>query len=208
MEATVFYLLMPQKYINSKQKNLKWNHAQYFLRNISKHFAVNSMIKTGLDGYVYNFSVDYNIYDFSDIIDIYKYLMKKNIKYTLDFLKIGCFGESLASNCKRPLQCISLNKRPCQVTTLVNINFNKVIYYLFTVSVNKFEGSFDTIYNSYARVCVPNKVKNVNVKIFGEFETRFLVNMNRVSVNVHWMKVHAIRIKNRIMINAGVSLKN
>ena len=49
------------------------------------------MIKTRLDGYVYNFPVDYNIFDISDIINIYKYLMKKNIRYCLDFLKIGSF---------------------------------------------------------------------------------------------------------------------
>ena len=33
--------------------------------------------KTGLNGYVYEFSVDYNIIDTSNIIDIHKYLMKK-----------------------------------------------------------------------------------------------------------------------------------
>ena len=33
--------------------------------------------KTGLNGYVYEFSVDYNIIDTSNIIDIHEYLMKK-----------------------------------------------------------------------------------------------------------------------------------
>ena len=36
------------------------------------------MKKTGLNGYVYNFSVDYNIIDTSNIIDIHKYLKKKH----------------------------------------------------------------------------------------------------------------------------------
>ena len=36
------------------------------------------MIKTGLNGYVYNFSVDYNTIDTSNIIDIHKYLIKKH----------------------------------------------------------------------------------------------------------------------------------
>ena len=34
--------------------------------------------KTGLHGYVYEFSVDYNITDVDDIINIYKYLMKNH----------------------------------------------------------------------------------------------------------------------------------
>ena len=36
------------------------------------------MKKAGLNGYVYEFSVDYNIIDTSNIINIHKYLMKKN----------------------------------------------------------------------------------------------------------------------------------
>lgn len=44
------------------------------------------MIKTGLNGYVYNFYVDYETIDISDIIKIYKYLMEKqDIKQCLDF---------------------------------------------------------------------------------------------------------------------------
>ena len=36
------------------------------------------MKKTGLKGYVYDFSVDYDAIAVSDILDIHKYLMKKN----------------------------------------------------------------------------------------------------------------------------------
>ena len=46
--------------------------------NISKDFSVDNMKKTQLNGYVYNFSVDYNIIDTSNIVDIRKYLMKKH----------------------------------------------------------------------------------------------------------------------------------
>ena len=36
------------------------------------------MKKTGLNGYVYDSSVDYDAIAFDDILDIHKYLMKKN----------------------------------------------------------------------------------------------------------------------------------
>ena len=39
--------------------------------------AIN-MKKTGLNGYVYGFSIDYNIIDNIDIIDTHKYLIKKH----------------------------------------------------------------------------------------------------------------------------------
>ena len=48
------------------------------LENISKDWSVNNMEKTGLKGYVYDFSVDYNAIAVADILDIHKYLMKKS----------------------------------------------------------------------------------------------------------------------------------
>ena len=48
------------------------------LGNISKGFSVDNMKKTGLNGYVYDFSVDYDAIAVDDILDIHKYLMEKN----------------------------------------------------------------------------------------------------------------------------------
>ena len=39
---------------------------------------MDNMKKTGLKGYVYDFSVDYDAIAVSGILDIHKYLMKKN----------------------------------------------------------------------------------------------------------------------------------
>ena len=49
------------------------------LGNISKDWSVDNMKDTGLNGYVYDFSVDYDATDVDDIKDIHKCLMKKNI---------------------------------------------------------------------------------------------------------------------------------
>ena len=44
-----------------------------------KHFRTNdNMKKTGFNGYIYDFSADYNAIVITDILDIHKYLMKKN----------------------------------------------------------------------------------------------------------------------------------
>ena len=48
------------------------------LGNISKDWSVDIMIDTGLNGYVHDFSVDYDATDVDDIKNIHKYLMKKN----------------------------------------------------------------------------------------------------------------------------------
>ena len=46
--------------------------------NISKEWSTDNMKKTELNGYVYDFSVDYDATDVDDTVDIHKYLMKKN----------------------------------------------------------------------------------------------------------------------------------
>ena len=46
-----------------------------------KHFkrlVIDSMKKKGFNGYIYNFSVDYDATVVDDILDTHKYLMKKN----------------------------------------------------------------------------------------------------------------------------------
>ena len=49
------------------------------LGNISKDWLVDNMKRAGLNGYVYDFNVDYDAADADDIKDIHKYLMKKNV---------------------------------------------------------------------------------------------------------------------------------
>ena len=48
------------------------------LGNIPKDWSVDNMKKIGLTGYAYDFSVDYDAISVDDILDIHKYLIKKN----------------------------------------------------------------------------------------------------------------------------------
>ena len=48
------------------------------LANISKDWTVDNMRKTGLNGYVYDFSVDYSDTVVNDILEIHNDLIKKN----------------------------------------------------------------------------------------------------------------------------------
>ena len=51
---------------------MSWKHLD------PKDWSVDNMKDTGFNGYVYDFSVDYNANDVNDIKDIHKYLIKKN----------------------------------------------------------------------------------------------------------------------------------
>ena len=46
--------------------------------NISKDWSVDNIKDTGLNGYVYDFSVDYDSIDVDDIKGIHQYFMTKN----------------------------------------------------------------------------------------------------------------------------------
>ena len=48
------------------------------LGNISKDWSTDNMKKTVFNGYVYDFRADYDATDVDGIVDIHKYLMKKN----------------------------------------------------------------------------------------------------------------------------------
>ena len=63
--------------IKFKGKDSKIVAIPLCLGNVSKDWSLDNMKDTGLNGYVYDFSVDHNAADVDDIKDIHKYLMKK-----------------------------------------------------------------------------------------------------------------------------------
>ena len=62
-----------------KVKDSKTVATALCLGNISKDWSTDNMKKTNFNGYVYDFSVDYDATDNDDIKDIHNYLMKKII---------------------------------------------------------------------------------------------------------------------------------
>ena len=65
--------------INFKAKDSEIVPYPLCLENISKDFDPSNAVKTGLNGYVYDFNVDYWSIANDKILDIHNYLMKKNI---------------------------------------------------------------------------------------------------------------------------------
>ena len=69
---------MAPKLLNLNQKILKFFHIHYAQETFQENGQYIIWKKTGLNGYVYDFSVDYDAIAVDDILDIHKYLMKKN----------------------------------------------------------------------------------------------------------------------------------
>ena len=60
-----------------------------------------------------------------------------------------------------------MKNQECKVRPkIVSINSNNPIFYPFSVKVNKCSGNCNNINDPYARICVPDFVKNLNVKVF------------------------------------------
>ena len=77
-EANSYLFVNGTEIIKFKAKDSEIVATPLCLGNISKDWSVDNMKKTGFNGYVYDFSVDYDAIAVDDILDIHKYLMKKN----------------------------------------------------------------------------------------------------------------------------------
>ena len=64
-------------------------------------------------------------------------------------------------------KCISMNNQECKIRPeIININSNEPLFYPYSIKVNKCSGSCDNINDPYAKLCVPDVVKNINIKVF------------------------------------------
>ena len=75
------------------------------------------------------------------------------------------------------LDCISINNQECKVRPqIVNVNGDDPMFFSFSIKTSKCSGSCNSINNPYAKLCVPDVVKNLNVNLFnvvsGNNETR------------------------------------
>ena len=49
---------------------------------------------------------------------------------------------------------------------MIDINNNAPVFYPYSIKVSKCSGSCNNISNPYAKLCIPDVVKKINVKVF------------------------------------------
>ena len=60
-----------------------------------------------------------------------------------------------------------MKNQECKIRPeIVDVNSNNPIFYPFSIKTNKCSGNCNNISDAYARICVPDAVKNLNVKVF------------------------------------------
>ena len=102
-----------------------------------------------------------------DILGMCTYLIKAhNIVSVFVFIKklfimLLRFGGSWAT------KILSTNNEPSTgMQTHINTNYNEPLFYLPTAGASNWGGTFNTIGDSYIRMCASDKVKNMNEEVF------------------------------------------
>ena len=73
----------------------------------------------------------------------------------------------LSSNITGALNCISINIQECKVRPeIIDVSSHNLISYPLSVKINRCSGNSNNINHPYARICVPDIVKYLYVKVF------------------------------------------
>ena len=73
----------------------------------------------------------------------------------------------LSSSITDALNCVTINNEECKFRPeIVDVSSNNPIFYPVSVNVNRCSGNCNSINDPYAKICVPDIVKNLNVKVF------------------------------------------
>ena len=104
-----------------------------------------------------------------------------------------------------------MKNQECKVIPqIVNVNWDDLACFLFSIKRSKCSGRCNSFNNPYAKLCVPDVVKKLNVKVFNlmtrtnKQDTQN--NMKRVTVNVDQMAVFVIA--NNAGMKMNVNVKN
>ena len=65
------------------------------------------------------------------------------------------------------LSCISMNNQVCKARPgIINFNSNNYVFFPFAIKKSKCSGNCNNINDPYAKIYVPDIVKDLNVKVF------------------------------------------
>ena len=88
------------------------------------------------------------------------------------------------------LSCISMNNQECKTRPqVVNVNGDEPVFFPFSIETSKCSGSCNNINYPYAKICVPDAVKNLNVKVFN------LMSRTNETRHIEWHKTCKCKCK-------------
>ena len=71
------------------------------------------------------------------------------------------------ANANSLLNCISIKNQECKVRPeIISFNSNEPVFYPFSIKTSKSSGSCNNINDPYAKIYIPDVIKDLNVKVF------------------------------------------
>ena len=81
------------------------------------------------------------------------------------------------------LDCASMNYQECKIRSeIVNVHINELMFYPYSIAINKCKGSCNTINDSCAKLCVSDIIKNINITVFN------LMSKTNETSHIEWHK--------------------
>ena len=88
------------------------------------------------------------------------------------------------------LEFVPMNNQECKIRPeIINLNTNEPMYYRYSIKLNKCKGSCNTINDPYAKMCVPDQIKNTSVKVFN------LISRTNETRHIKWHKTCKCRCR-------------
>ena len=111
---------------------------------------------------MYDFSVDYDAVDRSNILNIHKYLMIKKVYKILGIVKKMFVLSSSTVNASNHTKYALLSNQKCEIQpTLINLHPNEYSqvshYYPFAVELDRCDGSCNTLKDLSNKAFLPHK---------------------------------------------------
>ena len=67
----------------------------------------------------------------------------------------------------KTLECVSVTNRECMARPkIIDVNKNEIVFYPLSTKANKFSGNCSNINDPMVKLCVPDIIKDMNIKVF------------------------------------------
>ena len=116
-------------------------------------------------------------------------------------------------NANSSLSCISVKNQECKARLqVVNVNSNNPVFYPFGIKISKCSGNCNNINNTYSKICVPDIIKKLNVKVFNLMsrtnQTRFIEWHEKCNCKCRLDAIVCKKKQRWNKINVDVNVKN
>ena len=95
--------------------------------------------------------------------------------FIVPLLVLLCFFyHAVAKVFSGPVKCVSMKNQQFKIRlTLIDLNLDELHYHSFIISINRCHGSCNTVEDPFCRICVHNRIEDLNLKVLDPMDPRY-----------------------------------